>query len=150
MKNSKQKGFTLIEIMVVAAIIGIAAIVMAKQVMSGLDDSKPDEMVQDVSYIAGQMAKCGRLKRGVFTACDFDELVRLGLLKTVEWGDGTGQTPYGGDYDAGPVTGNPNQMFVSGTGVSSDEHCLRLVEVYTQEGQTATCSAGTLTVTYGS
>ena len=148
-KIGTSKGFTLIEVMVVIAIIAILSSLTAKQVMATRADAKPDEMVDQVSYIAGKMGKCATYKRGVYTGCDFDELVRLGLLEQNQWEDGSGKTPYGGDYSTGAVTGNANQFFITGTGVSTDEHCARLTEVYLQQGTTATCSAGTLTVTYG-
>ncbi len=146
---SRQAGYTLVQVMLSIGIVAILGIVTVKEAMDAWNDTKAEEMAREVTVIMGEMTKCAGIKGGSFATCDIDELVRLGYLDSESWGDGTGVNPYSGDYTAQQVTGNPNRFTVTGTGITSDAHCARLVEMFTGRAKAVDCTSGTLTVTQG-
>lgn len=146
---SKQKGYTLTQVMLAIVIVGILSIVTIKEALDSWNDTKPDDMAREVSYLMGEMTKCATLNRGSYATCDIDELVRLGYLDSETWGDGTGVNPYSGDYTANQETGNPNRFIITGTNITSDQHCARLIEMFNDRAKAVACTSGTLTVTQG-
>lgn len=145
----KQAGYTLTQVMIAILVVGILSVVSIKEAMDTWNDSKPDDLAREVSYLMGEMTKCATLNRGSFAKCDIAELVRLGYLGTETWGDGTGINPYSGDYSAYAVTGNPNRFIVEANNINSDEHCNRLVEMFSARSKAVECTSGTLLVTQG-
>ncbi|GEA09139.1 hypothetical protein KUL42_39000 [Alteromonas sp. KUL42] len=143
----KQRGVTLINVLIAMVVVGILAIITTKAVMDQLSDTKAEELAREVSELSQQVMKCGALKGGNFSTCDFAELVRLGYLDSATWGTGTGSNPYGGDYSiSGAAT---NQFTVNATGVTSEAHCARLSAMYTGRVRSVSCSSGSLAVTFG-
>ncbi|MGP4943215.1 type II secretion system protein [Pseudoalteromonas nigrifaciens] len=146
---SKQNGYTLIQVMLAIVVVGILSVITMKEAIDAWNDTKPDDMAREVSYLMGEMTKCATLNRGSYEKCDIDELVGLGYLDDETWGDGTGVNPYSGDYTASQETGNPNRFVITGTSITSDEHCARLVEMFSDRAKAVDCTSGTLTVTQG-
>ena len=154
MKNlnqTNQKGFTLIELLVVLAIFGILGVVLAGEIASKGEEQNVSQFVADINEINAGMVKCGKIYSNDYTNCDIDELVRLGILDS-DWGDGTGMTPWSGDYTSAVVAGNTARYTISGDGVSSDEYGNQLIEIYRNDSVAVpTYNTGTalFTVTMG-
>lgn len=145
----RQSGYTLVQVMLAVTIGALLSIVAISESIDAWNDTKAEQTAREVTVIMSEMVKCGGIKRGSFANCDYDELLRLGYLDGETWGDGTNVNPYGGDYTAGPASGNPNRFVVGATSVVSEEHCARLVEMFTSRSKAVACSSGTLSVTQG-
>jgi hypothetical protein len=96
------------------------------------------------------MIKCSEFNNGIYTACDYEELRRLGYLDD-SWGDGTAQNPYAGNYSTAVLAGNVNRYTITATGIPQDTYGTRLVEQWDDTSVVApTFATGTFIVTMGS
>lgn len=151
LKNNK--GFTLIELLVVMAILAVFAVIAAGKISSKADEQNVSTFIEDFTEINAAMAKCGKIYRNDYTNCDFAELIRLGFLNVAEWGDGTGETPWNGDYSTAVVAGNTARFTISGDGISSDEYGAQLIETFRDSSvavPTYDNGTSTFTSTFGS
>ena len=69
MQKSNQKGFTLIELMIVVAIIGILAAVALPQYQSYVAKSKFAETISAVNQVKAAIEVCAQIE-GALTSCD--------------------------------------------------------------------------------
>ena len=69
MQKSNQKGFTLIELMIVVAIIGILAAVALPQYQSYVAKSKFAETISAVNQVKAAIDICAQIE-GALTSCD--------------------------------------------------------------------------------
>ncbi|MDG1753280.1 MAG: type II secretion system protein [Thalassotalea sp.] len=146
---NKNKGFTLIELLVVGVILAILVATAVASMSSNIDETKLDKVSNDMAFIASKMMKCGVAKGGNFTNCNITTLRSREYLDT-SWGDGTGISPFGGNYTAAVVAGNTNRFTVASTAIPSDAKCLQLSDRWTNQSVVApTCNSGTFTFTQG-
>lgn len=144
----KQKGFTLIEILVVLGVIAVIGVVVAQNIGGKLDESNVNNLSNEMTEINGAMVKCGAIYRNDYTACTFAELIRLNLLTVAQWGDGTGETPWGGDYTAAVVGGNSARYTIAATGIPEDNYGNLLIELWRETSLAVpTYDGGTTTFT---
>ena len=93
MQRTKQQGFTLIELMIVVAIIGILAAVALPQYQNYTTKSKWAANVMSSDSLKVAISECLQTQGGLVASCD-----TLGELQTVVgFGDGTNfpTVPYG-------------------------------------------------------
>ncbi len=147
-KNAK--GFTIVELVIAGVILAIIFATAVASMSSNLDEAKLDEVSNDMSFIASKMLKCGFANGGNFTNCNMSTLRSREYLDTT-WGDGTGISPFDGDYTAAVASGNTNRFTVSTTNLPSDPKCLQLQDRFSDQSVvTPTCNSGVFTITQGS
>ena len=82
MNIKKQKGFTIIELIVVIAIIAILASIVLVNVTQYINKAKDAAIKSDMSNIAVGMATCGASANGSYTGCDSNTSYVQANLKT--------------------------------------------------------------------
>jgi type IV pilus assembly protein PilA len=82
LKQHAQAGFTLIELMIVVAIIGILAAVAIPAYSDYTSKAKAANVIQAVDSMKGQVAMCTHENNGDTTACDSGT---YGIMDTSKW-----------------------------------------------------------------
>ena len=86
MKRSLQKGFTLIELMIVVAIIGILAAVALPAYQDYVTKSKWQDNISAFEAVKTAMALCLQEKAGVLASCDTAAQIGITTLPTPKFG----------------------------------------------------------------
>jgi type IV pilus assembly protein PilA len=117
MQHSKQQGFTLIELMIVVAIIGILAAVAVPQYQNYVTKSKWAGNLTAVQPLKLAISECLQNQGGVVASCDtLDE-----LRTTVGYGDGT-TTPEGTNIASVTLTATTAAIVI--TGIAAVNSCV--------------------------
>jgi type IV pilus assembly protein PilA len=82
LKQRTQAGFTLIELMIVVAIIGILAAVAIPAYSDYTSKAKAANVIQSVDSMKGQVSMCTHENNGDVTACDS---ATYGIMDTSKW-----------------------------------------------------------------
>lgn len=83
--NQKQKGFTLIELMIVVAIIGILAAVALPAYQNYVTKSKWADNLSGIASVKTAIALCMQEKGGVGTSCDSAAEIGITSLPTPKY-----------------------------------------------------------------
>jgi len=146
--RQKGKGFTLIEVLVVIAIIGALAAVIGEKVSNAETTKLSNIVIGDVMAIATG-ARSWRGSAYKYTGLSLSTLSTAEIVSST-WGTGVGVNPLGGNYTVAVNGTNANYQDVKATGLGPAVCSLveRHVEVATVGGNQASCSAGTLTAVF--
>jgi type II secretory pathway pseudopilin PulG len=140
-QKNKQKGFTLIEIGVALITIMILSGLLFESVIAPFfGKQRVSETNTEVATIIGGAMDWVVGREDGFDGMDISALSDDTYI-AASFGDGTGETPWGGDYTAGPASSDDFILEVTVTELPEDA-CRRLADKSPQ----ATCS--TTTVTY--
>jgi type IV pilus assembly protein PilA len=82
MKQQAQAGFTLIELMIVVAIIGILAAVAIPAYSDYTSKAKASNVISSVDAMKGQIAMCAQENNGDITVCDS---ATNGIMDVSKW-----------------------------------------------------------------
>lgn len=139
--NNNQKGFTLIEVFVVLAIIFIGITIVAGNTQPAMADSKENQYSTAISIIISKARSKAQGESDGYASLTIQEMVDEEYLP-LSFGDGSGTNPDGGDWDLSQST--VNQLIVRATGAQQSV-CERVAKKYALE-TTASCSSGTISV----
>jgi len=91
--QKNQKGFTLIELMIVVAIIGILASIAIPAYQDYMTRAKWSKSISEVAAVKLAIGECINDKSGLITSCDTDgELNDYGITAMPDGGDAVGVT----------------------------------------------------------
>lgn len=143
--NKKQKGFTLIEVLVAIAIAAIATIAVGSTIERANVASLTAQLVDDISLVRGQ-AVVYRGANLAYTGTTIASMAAIGLFDASDV-DATGLlSPTGGHYTAAVNGTNTNELDITADGIE-DEVCEGLIHRFTESSVSATCATGTFTLT---
>lgn len=150
MKNrniTKQKGFNLIEILIVLGIIAVGVAAVVAYQSRATTSSTANRFVSEISLIATQ-ARVWKGAKTTYTGVSMTVLTAQELLEPT-WATGTGVNPAGGNYTVA-ANATPTRLTVTATGMPT-ALCLNVenqIEASTYQGANASCSGGTLTAVF--
>lgn len=143
--KNKQRGVTIIELLVGLFIMGVVLFAVMKKVNQGNAESR---FTQSQDEISGLYSAASRFKgiSPAYTGVSCDTLV-TDKYYDVGWSSCSNVNPYGGTYTVAVNGSNPTHVDVTSVITGDAAACKRLANAYSKI-QVASCSGTTLTVTF--
>lgn len=141
----KQKGFTLVELIVVLVIGAVVIMFATQQINRARSSSAETQLINEVSVLrVGANNWKGTRPNYSGVACD--DLVTDEYVE-VPWTNCTGVNPQGGNYTVAANSSNSSDLTITATGLG-ETFCNRVARSLEPNTISASCSGGTLTASF--
>ena len=144
-KNRKQKGWTLLELLVVLSIVGVALAGVARALAPGQIEGRVSEARQHISEIDSAANRYGKAHPNQMTDISMEELTDNGYLAAA-FEDGTAFNPWEGNYTVA-VGDEAYQYVITLTNVV--DGCEQLAGNYADVNAVCDADANTVTIPRG-